>query len=96
MEFIHTVNQWNTMNKRLEQLETQCNQMESKLDHIIDLLTENTKNCDKMSEHIDFVETIYEHVKNPLGFICKKINSMITGNHSIDTIKNQKTYITDH
>ena len=27
-----------------------------------------------MGEHIDFVETVYENVKNPLGYICGKIN----------------------
>ena len=32
-----------------------------------------------MSEHIDFIENVYDNVKNPLGFICNKISS-ISGN----------------
>lgn len=35
--------------------------------------------CQKMSEHIDFIENVYDNVKNPLGFICNKISS-ISGN----------------
>ena len=32
------------------------------------MLTEDVKeNCDKMAGHIDFIETVYEDVKNPLG-----------------------------
>lgn len=35
--------------------------------------------CQKMSKHIDFIENVYDNVKNPLGFICNKISS-ISGN----------------
>ena len=30
-----------------------------------------------MNEHITFVESIYENVKNPLGFFCKFIDSIL-------------------
>ena len=30
-----------------------------------------------MEDHINFVETLYEHVKNPIGFICHKVNYYI-------------------
>ena len=33
-----------------------------------------SEDCKKMSEHIDFVENVYENVKNPLGFLCNKLN----------------------
>ena len=56
------------MEERLERIET-------KLDALIKLISEDVKtNCGKMGEHIDFVETVYENVKNPLGYICGKIN----------------------
>ncbi len=56
------------MEERLERIET-------KLDMLIKLISEDVKtNCGKMGEHIDFVETVYENVKNPLGYICGKIN----------------------
>ena len=27
-----------------------------------------------MGNHIDFVENVYDNVKNPLGFICNRVN----------------------
>ena len=32
-----------------------------------------------MGNHIDFIEHVYDNVKHPLGYICKKIK-YITGN----------------
>ena len=33
------------------------------------------KDCSKMSEHIDFVDSVYEKVKYPLNYICKRYNN---------------------
>ena len=30
-----------------------------------------------MSEHIDFIENVYESVKSPLGFICNTVSHYI-------------------
>ena len=35
--------------------------------------------CKKMGSHIDFVEQVYDNVKHPLGYICKKVG-YLTGN----------------
>ncbi|MBD23943.1 MAG: hypothetical protein CMG46_02915 [Candidatus Marinimicrobia bacterium] len=57
-----------TVEKRLERLE-------EKIDQILDLLQKEVRpNCKKMGDHIDFVENVYDNVKNPLGFICNKVN----------------------
>ena len=54
--------------------------IEEKLDRIITILTEDVKeNCDKMGEHINFIETVYEDVKNPLGYICNKVKYLSGG-----------------
>lgn len=67
------------VNKRIKKLETEILTINTKLDRIIYLLENNvTKNCDKMNKHITFVESIYENVKNPLGFFCRKINYFIS------------------
>ncbi len=34
-----------------------------------------------MNEHINFVENIYDSIKNPLGFICQKVNIVIGNNN---------------
>lgn len=49
--------------------------LETKLDKIIDLLE---RDCKKMSDHIDFVENVYETVKSPFYFIMNKVNSYKT------------------
>ena len=54
--------------KKLESLEKDVAYIKSKFDEGL------TDNCQKMSEHIDFVENVYENVKNPLGFLCNKLN----------------------
>ena len=56
-------------------MEEQLDRIEGKLDAVLRILTDDVQgSCDKMAAHIDFVETVYEDVKNPLGYVCKKIN----------------------
>jgi len=65
---------------RLDMLERKLTDLEKKLDTIIDLLNKDVKpSTTKMAAHIDFVEAVYENVKNPLGFLCNKIR-LLAGN----------------
>lgn len=84
---------------RILELEKQYSRIEEKLDLIISIFDDKvSKNCEKMSGHIDFVENVYENVKNPLGFICNKVGSFIGTNkqYSLDNIKsNQLEYNSD-
>jgi|TARA_B110000285_G_scaffold230866_1_gene298271 hypothetical protein len=65
---------------RIVLLERNLINLDAKLDLILNLLNKDVKpNSDKMASHIDFVEAVYENVKNPLGFLCDKIR-MLTGN----------------
>lgn len=51
--------------------------VEAKIDKLTKLLDGSLKNnCEKMGEHIDFIERVYENVKNPLGYVCNKVRSM--------------------
>ena len=64
----------------LDHVNTKLNVLEKKIDELNysindDLVTE----CKKMGNHIDFIENVYDNVKHPLGYICKKIK-YITGN----------------
>tara|TARA_B100000519_G_C14254054_1_gene444080 strand:+ start:499 stop:726 length:228 start_codon:yes stop_codon:yes gene_type:complete len=59
----------------MEDIERRLSEIEKKVDLILNLLEENVKpNCDKMGSHINFVESVYDNVKNPLGFICSRVN----------------------
>jgi hypothetical protein len=52
------------------------NDLKLKLDRIEHLLLENKYNCDKMSNHIDFIERVYEYIKKPLFYITNKFKIM--------------------
>ena len=61
----------------LAELSNRIQNMEQKLDIILQKLDNNIiKNCDKMGDHIDFVNTVYETVKVPLHYISNKIHKI--------------------
>ena len=63
--------------RKLNDLESKMNEIDLKLVTILELLqTEIRPNCKKMSSHIDFVDNVYENVKNPLGFICSRVGKL--------------------
>ena len=57
---------------KLMQLEKKINKIDKKLDELILLTKENETKCDKMSSHIDFINSIYEKLKAPIDFISDK------------------------
>ena len=46
--------------------------IDHKLDELILLTRENEKKCEKMSSHIDFINSIYEKLKAPIEYISDK------------------------
>ena len=62
---------------KLSILEEKINDLDDKLSDILILLERDIKpNCNKMSLHIDFIDNVYDTVKNPLGFICSKVGKL--------------------
>ena len=61
-------------NKMLD-LENQFKIMDKKMDKILEILE---KDCKKMSDHIDFVENVYDNVKMPFYYVMDKVNYMVT------------------
>ena len=64
-----------TLNEKVESLEEKIENLSEKIDG------EVLEECKKMGSHIDFVENVYDNVKHPLGYICKKIKGL-TGSSS--------------
>lgn len=63
----------------VESIHRQIENMEKKLDFILELLEKEVKpSCHKMSQHINFIDNIYDNVKQPLAFVCNKINTYST------------------
>ncbi len=58
---------------KMAEIEMRFAMLEKKMDRIIELLE---RDCKKMSDHIDFVEQVYDTVKSPLYFIMNKVNSL--------------------
>ena len=51
--------------------------LNDRLDRIERLLqTEVVTKCNKMSNHIDFIERIYDYVKSPLFYISERVRSL--------------------
>jgi hypothetical protein len=66
------------LKKKLLDLESQFKTMEQKMDRILELLE---KDCKKMTDHIDFVENVYDNVKKPFYYVMDKVNFMVSGDN---------------
>lgn len=66
---------YNLIEKKLQKLETKCDDIDKKCNMILELLKDNSKDCKKMSSHIDFIDSVYDNVRAPLNFVCDSINS---------------------
>jgi hypothetical protein len=83
----------NSNEKKIINIEDNLQRIEKKLDLILEILNKDLKkNCEKMGEHIDFVEKVYDNVKNPLGFICNKVN-FLTKNKDYSLCEEEKRYL---
>ena len=70
-------------------LKNQIERMEEKLDAILKKMDNDIiKNCDKMGDHIDFVNNVYDTVKVPLHYISNKVQKMIGGTNEDHINKN--------
>ena len=63
---------------RMDLIEEKIAKLDQKLDEVFKILNEQVvPECNKMSNHINFIETVYNTVKRPLGFICNKIRAIM-------------------
>jgi hypothetical protein len=68
----------NITSSELKELTDRIEMIERKLDLILLKLDGSViKNCDKMGNHIDFVNSVYTTVKVPLNYISNKIQRII-------------------
>lgn len=59
-------------------LNNKIEDIDQKLICLINLIDKDVKqNCQKMSNHIDFIENIYEKIKAPMNYICSKFNTLM-------------------
>ena len=65
---------------RLNRLEQKIDNIDQKLTDLIILMNDNKRDCEKMSSHIDFIDSVYEKLKTPIDFVCNTINNSINNN----------------
>jgi len=85
-------------NEKFKRIEEIISKLGKKIDNVLELLQNQTDDlhnvngsCTKMNEHIDFVENVYSHVKNPLGYVIENVNKLMR----IDYTSPQQTYVLD-
>ena len=69
------MNQDQDILEKIVALENRCERIEYKLDKILELLE---KDCKKMTDHIDFIENVYDNVKSPFYYLMDKVNLLST------------------
>jgi hypothetical protein len=68
--------------------------IEQKLDTIETILQNDiSKKCDKMEQHIDFVDNVYSSVKKPLGYLCGKVNSFVGFGYGLTSLSSSSNNI---
>ena len=68
----------------VEALKNEIKEMREQLNRIEELLKNSVgKNCEKMGNHIEFVESVYETVRHPLSYICSKISGPNSSSHNM-------------
>jgi len=65
---------------KLAELEITLIHMNEKIDRLVESLE---KDCKKMSSHIDFVENVYEKVKQPFTYLMDNVSNIM--NRAITT-----------
>jgi hypothetical protein len=65
------------LRSEVNELKQITSEINAKLDKLLELFEIQTTDCKKMSQHIDFVETIYESVKNPFNFIMRAVDKTL-------------------
>ena len=61
---------------RLSDIENKLITIDNKLDSLLEVINNDIKkDCSKMNLHINFIEQIYDKVKNPLGYFIYSNNS---------------------
>ena len=58
----------------LSEMNEKIDRVEQKMDMLLEKMEISVKECNKMGEHIDFIENVYDTVKFPLSYICDKVN----------------------
>jgi len=63
----------NRLEKKTVFIENELKKIDDKLTDLIILMNDNKRDCEKMSSHIDFIDSVYQKLKTPIDYVCKKL-----------------------
>ena len=74
-ELADLTNEVYQLTDQVSELKAKMDTMNDKLDKLLAQFENQSTDCKKMSDHIDFVETIYEKVKHPFNYIMNAVST---------------------
>lgn len=69
--------------KEIAEIKEKIERIELKLDALLEKMDISVEGTTKISEHIDFVENVFDTVKTPLSYICNKVNIFASGDQGV-------------
>ena len=63
----------NSIESRTKNIEKELKKIDDKLTDLIILMNDNKRDCEKMSSHIDFIDGVYQKLKTPIDYVCKRL-----------------------
>jgi len=63
----------NRLEKKTDSIENELKKIDNKLTDLIILMNDNKRDCEKMSSHIDFIDSVYQKLKTPIDYVCKRL-----------------------
>lgn len=63
----------NSIDKKTDSIENRLREIDDKLTELIILMNDNKRECEKMSSHIDFIDSVYEKLKAPIDYVCNRL-----------------------
>lgn len=63
----------NSIEKKTDSIENHLREIDNKLTDLIILMNDNKRDCEKMSSHIDFIDSVYEKLKTPIDYVCNRL-----------------------
>lgn len=77
--------------EEIEGIKNLLEEMNKKLDKINSTVEIEVKGpCAKMSDHIDFVEVVYNNIKAPLSYLCGKVKYLKNSDTEVDLLDNKQ------
>jgi hypothetical protein len=74
------------MENEINKLSSEISQLSSKIDLLIQEVRTLNKSCNRMDEHITFVNKVYNTVRSPVSYIISNVNKLTGGDKQVSSL----------